>query len=95
VKQIVDLGTPDIHTNSVVVATVGRIVVHASVLDGTAPGPDALGLVGRMGGGVSARTTDRFELPAGSRDPASVIAAPRTRAAEPLNPRSRVSARRA
>ncbi len=76
VKQIVDLGSPDVPTNSVVVATVSRIVVRASVLDGAVPDPDALALVGRMGGDLWARTRDRFELRRpDSRDPAAVLAA--------------------
>jgi flavin reductase (DIM6/NTAB) family NADH-FMN oxidoreductase RutF len=62
VFQIVDLGPPEVPTNSVVVARVSRIHVRDDVLDGVVPDPGALRLVGRMGGSSWCTTRDRFEL---------------------------------
>ena len=76
VVQIVDLSATAEPTNAVVIAAVLRIHVASAVLDGFAPDPDLLPLVGRMGGDLWSGTGDRFELrrPA-SADPAEVRAA--------------------
>jgi flavin reductase (DIM6/NTAB) family NADH-FMN oxidoreductase RutF len=71
VRQIVDLGDPELPTNSLVIAEVVRLHVIDEALDGLTPRPEALRLVGRMGGDWWVRTTDRFSLPRpGSADPA-------------------------
>lgn len=62
VRQIVDLGPEDVPTNSLIVGAVERIHVDDAVLDGGLPDPDALRLVGRMGGDDWCRTRDRFAL---------------------------------
>lgn len=73
VLQIVDLGTPEQPSNSLVVGRVVRIHVDDAALDGTRPLPDVLQLVGRMGGDLWCRTTDRFTLRRpSSNDPAIV-----------------------
>lgn len=73
VAQIVDLGSSDTPTNSLVLGQVLRIYVDDAALDGTRPLSDVLKLVGRMGGSEWCRTTDKFNLqrPA-SADPAEV-----------------------
>ncbi len=63
VLQIVDLGDPKLPTNSLVIAEVVRLHVVDEALDGLTPRPEALRLVGRMGGDWWVRTTDRFALP--------------------------------
>jgi flavin reductase (DIM6/NTAB) family NADH-FMN oxidoreductase RutF len=63
VLQIVDLGAPDMPTNSLVIARVLRIHVIDEALDGLTPKPDVLQLVGRMGGDLWCRTQDTFDLP--------------------------------
>ena len=62
VRQIVDLGDPKLPTNSLIIAEVVRLHVNEA-LDGLTPRPEALRLVGRMGGDWWVRTTDRFALP--------------------------------
>jgi flavin reductase (DIM6/NTAB) family NADH-FMN oxidoreductase RutF len=62
VFQIVDLGRSDAPTNSVVIGRITRIHVADHVLDGTTPDAAALALVGRAGGDIWVRTTDRFVL---------------------------------
>jgi hypothetical protein len=59
----VDLGTPEMPSNSLIVGSVLRIHVADEAMDGMTPRPEVLGLVGRMGGDWWCRTTDRFELP--------------------------------
>lgn len=74
VVEVVDLGSEDAPTNSVVIARITRIHVAERVLDGTSPDADGLGLVGRAGGDLWVRTTDRFVLPRPqSTDPATVV----------------------
>lgn len=60
--QIVDLGSSDAPTNSLVLGRVVRIYADDAILDGTRPRSDALHLVGRMGGDEWCRTTDKFTL---------------------------------
>jgi flavin reductase (DIM6/NTAB) family NADH-FMN oxidoreductase RutF len=62
VREIVDLGPAEMPTNSLIVGSVVRIHVADEAMDGLTPLPDALGLVGRMGGDEWVRTTDRFTL---------------------------------
>ncbi len=71
--QIVDLGSPDSPTNSLVLGRVVRIYADDAILDGIRPRSDALQLVGRMGGDEWCRTTDKFSLRRpDSTDPAEV-----------------------
>ena len=63
VRHIVDLGDPKLPTNSLIIAEVVRLHVDDEALDGLTPRPEALRLVGRMGGDWWVRTTDRFVLP--------------------------------
>ncbi|MEA2466902.1 MAG: hypothetical protein QOJ57_1028 [Thermoleophilaceae bacterium] len=63
VREIVDLGTPEMPSNSLIVGSVVRIHVDDDAMDGMRPRPEVLSLVGRMGGDLWCRTTDRFELP--------------------------------
>jgi flavin reductase (DIM6/NTAB) family NADH-FMN oxidoreductase RutF len=63
VRQIVDLGAPELPTNSLVIAEVVQFHVVDEALDGLTPRPEALRLVGRMGGDWWVRTTDCFALP--------------------------------
>jgi flavin reductase (DIM6/NTAB) family NADH-FMN oxidoreductase RutF len=60
--QIIDLGTPDMPTNSLVVGRVVRIHVDEAAMNGTTPNSDALRLVGRMGGSEWCRTDAKFNL---------------------------------
>lgn len=62
VTQIVDLGTDQQPTNSLVIGRVTRIHVRDDVLDGYHPRPETLRLVGRMGGPLWCTTGDRFAL---------------------------------
>jgi flavin reductase (DIM6/NTAB) family NADH-FMN oxidoreductase RutF len=63
VFQIVDLGDPGSPTNSLVIARVTRVHLDESIVDeGFRVDPDAIGLVGRMGGNLYSTTRDRFEL---------------------------------
>jgi flavin reductase (DIM6/NTAB) family NADH-FMN oxidoreductase RutF len=62
VVTILDLGPAEQPTNSIVVGRVTRIHVVDEVLDGFEPNPDAVGLVGRMGGNLWCRSSERFEL---------------------------------
>lgn len=71
--QIVDLGSPESPTNSLVIGRVIRIYVEDAALDGTRPLSDVLKLVGRMGGSEWCRTIDKFLLPRpASTDPVEV-----------------------
>lgn len=71
--HIVDLGAPDLPTNSLVIGRIFRIHVDDDALDGVRPRSEVLKLVGRMGGSEWCRTTDKFNLPRpGSADPAEV-----------------------
>lgn len=75
VKQIVELGTEDAPSNSLVIGSVTRVhVVDEAVFEGYKVRPEVLGLVGRMGGPYWVRTRDYFELrrPA-SKDPDEVV----------------------
>jgi flavin reductase (DIM6/NTAB) family NADH-FMN oxidoreductase RutF len=73
VRHIVDLGDPELPTNSLIIAEVVRLHVNDAALDGLTPRPEALRLVGRMGGDWWVRTTDRFALPRpDSADPAEL-----------------------
>jgi flavin reductase (DIM6/NTAB) family NADH-FMN oxidoreductase RutF len=71
--QVVDLGSPESPTNSLVIGRVVRIHLDDAAWDGQRPRSDALRLVGRMGGHEWCRTTDKFELRRpDSTDPAAV-----------------------
>ena len=63
IRHIVDLGDPALPTNSLIIAEVVCLHVDDEALDGLTPRPEALRLVGRMGGDWWVRTTDRFALP--------------------------------
>lgn len=71
--HIIELGSVDMRSNSMVIGRVVRIHVDDAVLDGNRPKSDALKLVGRMGGPEWCRTTDimTFKRPA-STDPDDV-----------------------
>ncbi len=75
VAQVIPLSTPAAPSNSLVLGRVVMIHVAAEVVDGLSPLPEALQLVGRMGGSVWVTTRDRFSLerPA-STDPSAVAA---------------------
>lgn len=74
--QIVDLGPDDIPTNSLVLGRVSCIHIDDDAIEEGIPRPDVLRLVGRMGGDLWCRTTDRFELPRpASRNPDEVTRA--------------------
>lgn len=60
--QIIDLGTAETPTNSLVVGRVVRIHVDESIMSGGAPNSDALKLVGRMGGSEWCKTDAKFNL---------------------------------
>ncbi len=60
--QIVDLGTPEMPSNSLVLGRVVRIHVNDAVMEGGRPRSDALRLVGRMGGDEWCRTRDKLSL---------------------------------
>lgn len=64
VFQIVDLGSPDRPTNSLVIGRVVRMHVEEALLTGDSVGIDAgaAALVGRMGGSLWCTTADRFSL---------------------------------
>jgi flavin reductase (DIM6/NTAB) family NADH-FMN oxidoreductase RutF len=73
VRQIVELGDWDRASNNLVVAWVVRIHVDDRAMDGLTPRPEALDLVGRLGGDDWCTTRDRFTLPRpSSTDPAEV-----------------------
>ncbi|MDQ4002849.1 MAG: flavin reductase family protein [Actinomycetota bacterium] len=70
VKEIVELGTEEMLSNSLVIGSVLRIHVIDEALDGYRPRLEVLNLVGRMGGPLWCTTRDRFELPRpDSKDP--------------------------
>jgi flavin reductase (DIM6/NTAB) family NADH-FMN oxidoreductase RutF len=62
VFEIVDLGPPDLATNSLVIARVLQVHLDDQALDGIRPRPEVLRLVGRMGGQLWCRTSDQFAL---------------------------------
>lgn len=62
VLQIVELGTAEQRSNSLVIGRVVCIHVDDGALDGTRIRSEVLNLVGRMGGDEWCRTTDRFVL---------------------------------
>lgn len=70
VFQVVELGTAELPSNSLVIGRVTCVHIEDdAMLDGM-PQPEALDLVGRMGGDLWCTTRDRFELPRpSSRDP--------------------------
>lgn len=74
VKQVVELGSEERPSNSLVIGVVERIhVVDEAVFDGYKIRPDVMRLVGRMGGPYWVRTHDHFELPRpASTDPREV-----------------------
>ena len=75
VRQVLELGEPDRASNNLIVAWVVRIHVRDDAMDGLAPRPEVLDLVGRLGGDEWCTTRDRFTLPRpGSADPAEVAA---------------------
>ncbi len=77
VRAVVDLGSDQMPTNSVIVATVTRFHVRDEILDGYRVRPEVLDAVGRMGGDLWCTTRDRFSLqrPADT-DPEAVRGAP-------------------
>jgi flavin reductase (DIM6/NTAB) family NADH-FMN oxidoreductase RutF len=75
VQQVLELGSPDRASNNLVVAWITRIHVDDDAMDGLTPVPEALDLVGRLGGHEWCTTRDRFTLPRPvSVDPAEVAA---------------------
>ncbi|MGH2945122.1 MAG: flavin reductase family protein [Solirubrobacteraceae bacterium] len=62
VLQVVDLGTDEVTSNALVIGRVTRVHVDDAAMDGMTPIPDALDLVGRMGGALWCTTRERFEL---------------------------------
>jgi flavin reductase (DIM6/NTAB) family NADH-FMN oxidoreductase RutF len=62
VHSIVDLGTEDTPTNSIVIATVTRFHVREDILDGYRVRPEMLDAVARMGRNLWCTSRDRFEL---------------------------------
>ncbi len=73
VLEILELGTPELRSNSLVVGRVVRVHVDDAAMNGNMPKPEVLKLVARMGGDTWARTSDRFELRRpDSKDPAEV-----------------------
>jgi flavin reductase (DIM6/NTAB) family NADH-FMN oxidoreductase RutF len=62
VRTIVDLGSDEMPTNSVIIATVTRFHVRDDVLDGYRVRPEVLDAVGRMGRDLWCTTRDRFDL---------------------------------
>jgi flavin reductase (DIM6/NTAB) family NADH-FMN oxidoreductase RutF len=78
VRQVLELGTAELPSNSLVVGAVTRIHVVDDALDGLTPRPEVLNLVARLGGPLWCRTGDRFALPrpAGA-DPAALVHAAR------------------
>ena len=72
-KEVVELGTEEMPSNSLVIGSVLRIHVIDEALDGYRARPEVLNLVGRMGGPLWCTTRDRFELPRpDSKDPNEV-----------------------
>lgn len=73
VKQVLELGTSDRASNNLVVAWITRIHVRDDAMNGMSPDPEALDLVGRLGGDWWCTTRDRFKLPRpASKDPEEV-----------------------
>ncbi len=62
VRTIVDLGSEELPTNSVIIATVTRFHVRDEILDGYRVRPEVLDVVGRMGRDLWCTTRDRFDL---------------------------------
>lgn len=79
VRAIVDLGTEEMPTNSVIVATVTRFHVRDEILDGYRIRPEVLDAVGRMGRDLWCTTRDTFDLRRpGDADPGTVRDSPPT-----------------
>lgn len=75
VRQVLELGEADRASNNLVVAWIVCVHVRDDAIDGVTPRPDALDLVGRLGGDEWCTTRDRFTLPRpGSNDPEEVAA---------------------
>ena len=75
VRQVLELGDAVRASNSLVVAWITRIHVRDDALEGMTPLPDALDLVGRMGGDYWCTTRDRFVLPRPEGNDADTVAA--------------------
>lgn len=77
VRAIVDLGSEELPTNSVIVATITRFHVRNEILDGYRVRPEVLDAVGRMGRDLWCTSRDRFDLRRPSdADPDAVRSAP-------------------
>ena len=77
VHSIVDLGTDDTPTNSIIIATVTRFHVRDDILDGYRIRPEMLDAVARMGRNLWCTTRDRFDLARpGSAEPLEVRESP-------------------
>lgn len=73
VREVVELGSEEMQSNSLVIGGVTRIHVADEAMDGLTPRPEALDLVGRLGGSLWCTTRERFSLPRpSSRDPTEV-----------------------
>jgi flavin reductase (DIM6/NTAB) family NADH-FMN oxidoreductase RutF len=62
VVQLVELGSVEVPTNTLVIGRVVRIHVDDAALDGVRVRPEVLKLVGRMGGDDWCKTTEPFVL---------------------------------
>ena len=76
VHQVVDLGLAGTATNALIIARIVRIHVDDALLDGYAPDPDRLDLVGRAGGDLWVSTRKRFELARPSSELSTVLDSP-------------------
>src|SRR5579863_2341038 len=77
VHSIVDLGTDDAPTNSIVIATITRFHVREDILDGYRIRPEMLDAVARMGRNLWCTSRDRFDLARpGSTEPLEVRESP-------------------
>lgn len=75
VRQVVELGEGDQASNALVLARVLRIHIRDDALDSGQVVPEALDLVGRMGGDEWCTTRDRFALPRpATADPVEIAA---------------------
>jgi flavin reductase (DIM6/NTAB) family NADH-FMN oxidoreductase RutF len=63
VRQVIELGDAQRASNNLVVAWIVRVHVRDDAIDGLVPRPEALDLVGRLGGDEWCTTRDRFTLP--------------------------------
>jgi flavin reductase (DIM6/NTAB) family NADH-FMN oxidoreductase RutF len=62
-RQVIELGSHETPSNSLVVAVVVDIYVDDNAMDNLTPLPEILDLVARMGGDWWCSTRDQFELP--------------------------------